>query len=102
MPLFLQIAYVTVAGKYLKGAPLRAKDATWGQKAVGAGYAQVPVHSALWENRYPLSRLHEDNAVLQRHRLLQRTTSLTMHSSAMQLADIHRRHAQSCAFGLKP
>lgn len=49
MPLFLQIAYVTVAGKYLKGAPLRAKDATWGQKAVGAGYAQVPVHSALWE-----------------------------------------------------
>lgn len=36
-----QIAYVTVAGKYLKGAGLREKGATWGQKVVGAGYAQV-------------------------------------------------------------
>lgn len=39
----LQIAYVTVAGKYLKGAGLREKGATWGQKVVGAGYAQVTI-----------------------------------------------------------
>lgn len=45
-PLVLQIAYVTVAGKFLKGAGLREKGATIGQKVVGAGYAQVRLSSA--------------------------------------------------------
>lgn len=43
-----QIAYVTVAGKYLKGAGLREKGATWGQKFVGAGYAQVCGRPDVW------------------------------------------------------
>jgi hypothetical protein len=35
------VQYTTVAGKYLFGQPLGAKDATWEQKVVGAGYFQV-------------------------------------------------------------
>ena len=35
------IEYVTVAGKYIKGAGLRDKGASIPQKIVGAGYQQV-------------------------------------------------------------
>lgn len=35
------IEYVTVAGKYIKGAGLRDKGASIPQKVVGAGYQQV-------------------------------------------------------------
>ncbi len=37
----MQIAYVTIAGKWVKGAPLTDGSATWGQRVAGAGYAQV-------------------------------------------------------------
>ncbi len=40
-PLHMQVAYVTIAGKWVKGAALTDGSATWGQRAAGAGYAQV-------------------------------------------------------------
>lgn len=43
-----QIAYVSVAGKWVKGARLREKGATWGQKVAGAGYAQVCGDASVW------------------------------------------------------
>lgn len=43
-----EIAYVSVAGKWVKGARLREKGATWGQKFAGAGYAQVCGDAAVW------------------------------------------------------
>ncbi len=36
-----QVAYVTIAGRYIKGARLTDGDATWGQKLAGAGYQQA-------------------------------------------------------------
>jgi hypothetical protein len=35
------VAYVTIAGRYIKGAPLTDPEATWGQKLAGAGYQQA-------------------------------------------------------------
>ena len=37
----LQVAYVTIAGNYVKGASLTDGSATWGQKIAGAGYQQA-------------------------------------------------------------
>ena len=42
------IEYVTVAGKYLKGAGLRDKGASIAQKVVGAGYQQVCGDARVW------------------------------------------------------
>ena len=39
------IEYVTIAGKYIKGAGLRDKGASIPQKIVGAGYQQVRAES---------------------------------------------------------
>ena len=35
------MAYVTIAGKYVKGADLTDSSAKWTQKVAGAGYKQV-------------------------------------------------------------
>jgi hypothetical protein len=36
----MQVQYVTIAGRYIKGAALRG-EGTWSQKVAGAGYQQV-------------------------------------------------------------
>ena len=36
-----RVQYVTVAGRYIQGAPLLGGDGTWQQRVVGAGYQQV-------------------------------------------------------------
>ena len=33
---------MTIAGAYIKGAPLQEAGAKWTQKVAGAGYKQVP------------------------------------------------------------
>lgn len=44
----LQVAYITIAGAYIKGAALDEAGATWTQKVAGAGYKQVPPHCRVW------------------------------------------------------
>ena len=36
-----RVQYITVAGRYIQGAPLLGGDGTWQQRVVGAGYQQV-------------------------------------------------------------
>ena len=44
---YTQVAYVTIAGRYVKGASLTDSSASWGQKLAGAGYQQASFTRAL-------------------------------------------------------
>ncbi len=47
LPTAAQIAYTTVAGRFVKGAEPLAGDATVLARIAGAGYKQVRLHAAL-------------------------------------------------------
>ena len=56
--LVVKVAYVTVAGKYMKGVPLRGQG-TWQQRIVGAGYQQVCGQADVWgDGVVPLPAAH--------------------------------------------
>jgi hypothetical protein len=54
-----EISYVSVAGKYIKGAKLGDGSATWVQRVVGAGYQTVCGEADVWgDGVVPLPSAH--------------------------------------------
>ena len=63
-----EIEYVTIAGKYIQGAPLRGPGG-WSQRVVGAGYQQVCGAADVWgDGVVPVAAAHLEGIKKQKNR----------------------------------
>ena len=60
------VEYITIAGKYIQGAPLFRTTASWQRRVVGAGYAQVCGEAEAWgDGVVPVPAAHLEGSTLQ-------------------------------------